>query len=141
MIWRTNILATHEERQSTSLGEWPGDDFLGVALPSKYALRKRLYVRYGEKTVYVECHDVGPWCVDDDDYVLHGERPRAEVYKGRYCPLKKGSLALATVPNEKGEMVGVAICNGAAIDLFPGTSKALGIEEGDNVFVDWAFIV
>jgi hypothetical protein len=135
-----NIFSTHEEAQVTSLGEWPGDGYLGVALPSTKALRKKVLVEYQGKSVIAEVCDVGPWATDNVGYVFGEERPRAEIHKGRYCPLKEGSLALATVPDGNGGMRGVAICNGAGIDLFPGTAKALGIELNQNVLVDWSFV-
>jgi hypothetical protein len=97
-------------------------------------------VRYKDLQCITEVADVGPWCVDDDAYVFGEAKPRAEEHRGRYCPRKEGSRALATVPDGFGGWIGVAVCNGAAIDLFPGTAKALGIEINQNVYVDWWFV-
>lgn len=134
-----NILATHEEAQVTSLGSWPGIDFLGVALPYTGALRKRIWIRYNGVTCYAQVYDVGPWCCDDADYVLCDSRPRAEKYKGLYCPMRINSIQKAVVPDGNGGWIGVDICNGAGIDLFPATAKCLGITIGENVLVDWCF--
>lgn len=138
MTWHT-VKATHEEPQTTSLGEWPGDSFLGVALPSTKALRKKVIVRYKDKEVEAEVRDVGPWCIDDEAYVFGDEPPRAELLKGEFCPTTKDGLDAPTAPDEKGVMREVNVSNGAGIDLFPATAKALGIELNDNVIVEWAF--
>lgn len=134
------VLCTHMEPQPLAIGPWKGDSFPGVALPSTKALRKWVIVRYGDLFTCAMVADVGPWATDDDAYVFGDEKSRAETHKGRYCPLKIGSLALATVPDGNGGFVGVTVCNGAGIDLFPATAKALGIQDGDNVMVEWKFI-
>lgn len=117
-----------------------GDSFPGIALPSVKALRMWVAIKYKDKVTYAQCYDVGPWCIDDEAYVFDGATPRAETYKGKYCPLKEGSSDLATVPDGKGGMKPVPICNGAAIDLFPRVAKELGIALNDNVQVEWSFI-
>lgn len=134
------VLATHEEEQMLSSGPWLGDNFPGVALPSFQALRKWVVIRYQDTWTMAQVMDVGPWCTDDSDYIFGEEKPRAETHKGRYCPLKKGALNLASIPDGNGGMMGVVICNGAGIDLFPATARALGILKGENVMVEWKFI-
>ena len=133
------ILAMWEEAQETASGKWLGDDFLGVALPSRGALYRRVVVNYGGKVIYAECRDIGPWCIDDDEYVFGEARPRAEIYVGKYCPVKKGGTGHATVPDGYGGWIAVHTSNGAGIDLFPATGVALGIRSNTNVQVDWSF--
>lgn len=139
MYWHLNILGTHEEEQQTSLGDWPGDDFLGVALPSPKALKRSIVVEYKGTEVTCVVGDVGPWVIDDQDYVLGEARPRAEILKGKFCPrsLQGGN---ATVPDGNNGFIAALISNGAGIDLFPGTAKALGIPIGENVLVSWSFV-
>lgn len=138
MNWHFGIKASHEEAQVTALGPWQGDDVLGVALPSRKALRRRVAIRYHGNIVYTECLDVGPWCIDDDPYVLGHARPRAEILEGKLCPrsLEGGN---ATIPDGKGGYKAAFISNGAGIDLYPATAIALGIKLNDNVQVDWYF--
>lgn len=133
--WK-KVFATHEEPQETSLGPWPGDDFLGVALPCAKALRLKIEVKYKEKIVTGTVGDVGPWCIDDDQYVFGDSRPRAEIYRGKSCPLSLQRVdEVASVQGRK-----IYECNGAGIDLFPGMAKALGIPIGHNVEVEWRFV-
>lgn len=138
MIWH-KVLATHEEAQETSLGTWPGDDFLGVALPSKKALRRKVLLRYQDKEVEAEVRDVGPWMTDDDDYVFGEARPRAEILKGKASPTTLGGTQRPSVPDGHGGFKEVSLSNGAGIDLFPATAIALGIEINDNVELEWCF--
>lgn len=140
MNWN-KVLCTHEEKQELSSGPWLGDDFPGIALPSVKALKSWVIIRYNGRKTAAQCVDVGPWCIDDHAYVFEGKRPRAEQYQGKYCPLKEGSTSLATVPDGKGGMKSVAICNGAAIDLFPRVAKELKIPLNDNVVLEWGFII
>lgn len=136
MKWK-KVFATHEEIQVTSLGPWPGDDFLGVALPCFKALRLKVEVRYGENIVIASIGDVGPWAIDDCSYVLGEDRPRAEFYKGRPCPRSLVHGGRATLLDSDGNPISTPLCNGAGIDLFPGTASHLGIKIGDNVDVEW----
>lgn len=133
------VFATHEEPQVTSLGPWPGDQVLAVALPSIKALRKRLYVHYQWKQCYCEVLDVGPWSVDDDAYVFGEAEPRAMIYKGRACPRRLTDKSLATIPDGKGGWKTCPKSNGAGIDLFPAVAKSLGIPIGHNVWVSWCW--
>ena len=138
--WR-NALATHEEAQKLASGEWLGVGFPGVALPSRRSLHRWVLLRYGAKITCAQIEDVGPWCVDDDNYVFGGEKPRAEIFIGKRCPYRFGDLAtMATVPDGKGGWLPAPISNGAGIDIFPRTAKELGIPIGENVRVDWRWI-
>jgi len=137
--WHLNIFATHEERQETATGPWPGDHILGVALPCTRAIRKKIRIRHGLLECVATILDIGPWCIDDALYVLDGQRPRAELLKGKPCPTWIGGPAVASVPNGNGGMKIAPISNGAGIDLYPGTARALGIPIGENAFVDWCF--
>lgn len=139
MIWHLGIKATHLEAQSiaTAPFNWPGDDVMAVALPSKNALNKQVLVRYGGNTALCSVLDLGPWCIDDEDYVFGTDRPRAEQLEGKFCP-RTVNGGCATVPDGKGFKAAL-ISNGAGIDLFPGTATALRIPIGKNVQVDWIF--
>lgn len=138
MIWH-KVKASHEEAQETSLGPWPGNQFLGVALPSIKALRKKVIVRYKRKKVEAKVADVGPWSIRDDDYVFGKARPRAEILKGKICPTVEGGAHYPSVPDGKGGFRDTPVSNGSGIDLFPATAKALGIKLNDNVIVSWRF--
>jgi len=132
------VLATHEEPQETAWGPWPGDDFLGVALPCRGARGLWVKVEYGEKSVVAQVRDLGPWFIRDDAYVFGTERPKAEKIKGHACTTEDGDVP--TIPDGHGGMKEVPVCNGAAIDLFPAVAKALGIPLGENVVVAWRFV-
>lgn len=136
-MWH-HVFASHEEKQETSLGQWPGDDFLGVALPDVSALRKTILIRYNGKQVLATVMDVGPWCIDDPYWLTNG-LPRAQTYKGQACVRKLGSDGLATIPDATGGFSAAYKSNGAGIDLFPGTANALQIPIGENVWIDWSF--
>lgn len=136
MITWKKCLATHEEEQDLSTGPWLGNSFPGIALPSIRALNKWVIIRYGEKWTCALVKDVGPWTVDDEEYVFGDAMPRAQILKGQPCPVKKGTELQATLPDG-------TLCpksNGAGIDMFPATAIALGIKIYDNVMVEWAFL-
>lgn len=128
--WK-KCLATHEEKQTLSTGDWLGDKFPGVALPSTKALRKWVEIRYNGRWTCAQVMDVGPWCIDDDQYVFGNEKARASGCKGKFCPRVMTDLVI-----EYHEMK----CNGAGIDLFPETAKNLGIALNDNVVLEWRFL-
>lgn len=136
MSWK-KVLATHEEPQQTSLGPWPGDDFLGVALPCALALRLKVEVRYNSKTVIATIADVGPWAIDDCQYVLGESAPRASFFRGRPCPRSLTHGGRATLLDKAGNPISTPLCNGAGIDIFPEVARQLGIKLGDNVEVEW----
>ena len=122
------VFATHEEKQTLAIGDWLGDNFPGVALPSTAALRKWVEIRYKDHWTCAQVVDVGPWTIDDDAYVLNGARPRAEIFKGEHCRVHDGG------PLHQWKS------NGAGIDLFPATAKALGLNLNENAQVEWRFL-
>ena len=133
--WK-RVLATHEEYQELSTGNWLGYNYPGVALPSSKALYKWIILRFKDRWTCARVMDVGPWCIDDDLYVFTGERPRAEIFKDQ---LVKRSL----IDNSKATLPDGTICeksNGAGIDLFPYTAKCLGISMDENVWVEWKWV-
>lgn len=122
------VFGTHEEPQRLSKSDWLGDNFPGVALPDQKALYKWVELRYKDHWTIAQVRDVGPWCTDDRLYVFGGGRPRAEIFKGEHCRI-----------NDGGELHSL-VSNGAGIDLFPETAKALGIKPNENVTLEWRFI-
>lgn len=132
--WKT-VFATQEGPEETATGPWPGDRFMGVALPSERAKNKFVEVRYKDKIVLAQVRDVGPWCVDDEPYVFGNLIPRAERFKGYKI---KTRLIGGETPTDEGRECPVS--NGAGIDLFPEVARQLGIGDGENVFVDWRFV-
>ena len=135
-IWKS-VLATHEEAQPLAGGPWLGDTFPGVALPCHKARGRWIIVRFGDVWTCAQVADVGPWCTDDDDYVLGMCMPRAERLKGLPCPRTLADPdSRATLPG--GHRVGPS--NGAGIDLFPYTAHLLHLPIGENARVEWRFV-
>lgn len=129
-------MCSHEEEQVIATGMWPGWAFPGVALPCKDALWKWIAIRYKDKLTFAQVRDVGPWTIDDSEYVFGDALPRAEIYKGSLCPRIRGNpLSCAKVSG-----VPIPKSNGAGIDLFPYTASQLGIPKDENVPVEWMFI-
>lgn len=140
--WK-KVFATHEERQSTRLfDKWPGDLFPGVALPSRKAQGRWVILRHGDKFCCAQVCDLGPWCHDDDAYVMGSAKPRAERYKDQLCPVDfaLGESARASVPDGNGNFKTVDKCNGAGIDLLPYVANLLGIPIGENCYLEWRFV-
>ena len=138
--WK-RVLATHEEPQGLSTGPWLGECFPGVALPCVKALRKWILLRYGDRLTCAQIMDVGPWCEDDDAYVLGIAIPRAQQLKGERCPRKLSDPeSTANVPDGKGGFRNCPTSNGAGIDLFPRVARELGIPIGLNVEVEWRWL-
>lgn len=129
--WK-KVFATHEEKQILSSGDWLGDKYPGVALPSTKAIRKWVEIRHKDVWTLARVMDVGPWCIDDEPYVFGNDRPRAEMCKGRFCPRYLSDVIVEDFNAPK--------CNGAGIDLFPETAKALGLAIGENVTLEWRFV-
>jgi hypothetical protein len=125
--WK-KVLATHEEKQVLSVGDWLGDRYPGVALPSAKALRKWVELRFKYQWTIAHVVDVGPWTTDDDAYVFGNARPRAETFKGEHARINDGG-SLHSLKS-----------NGAGIDLFPETARLLGIALNENVILEWRFI-
>lgn len=149
--WHVNILATHEEAQSTARsgarlmpiaedGKPHFDFFPGVALPAASAKGRWIQLRYGDRMTCAIVDDVGPWCIDDEMYVFAGKRPRAEFYKDQPISTTLEGTISASVPDGHGGFRNVQKSNGAGIDLYPLTAQLLGIPIGSNVLVDWRFI-
>lgn len=138
--WK-KVFATHEEAQKLSVGPWLGDEFPGVALPAVKALRRWVMLRHGSLWTLAQVVDVGPFCEDDDAYVLGIARPRAERLKGEACPRTLADPeSRASVPDGKGGFEEIKISNGAGIDLFPRTARQLKIPIGENVMLEWRFV-
>lgn len=89
-----------------------------VALPSTAALRQwvRITNPANGESIKALVLDVGPWNIDDDEYVFHGSRPQAESGIDK--------------TNRK--------TNGAGIDLGEYVWDYLGMK--DNSEVDWEFV-
>lgn len=134
--WK-KVLCTHEEAQRLSTGPWLGDNFPGVALPSEKALYKWIMIRCGEFLTCAQVVDVGPFCLDDDAYIFGSEKPRAQIYKGQHCPMRKNDdETMATLPDG----TPVLKSNGSGIDIFPYTARQLHIAQGINTEVEWRFV-
>jgi N-acetylmuramoyl-L-alanine amidase len=100
------------------------DQELSCALPWKFGgERPRVLVHNlaTDKDVVCKIRDVGPWLIDDDDYVLGNSRPLAEP-KGSKIPRGKHQGKTS---------------NGAGLDLTPAAAKAIGLSGMGNV--DWRF--
>lgn len=141
MIWHENIFATHFEEQPVALPpfKWPGDDYIGCALPHRKALGKTVVIEYLSKVVSALVVDIGPHTIDDTEYVFGSARPRAEIYKGKFCPISKTSNLKPSIPDGKGGYREIDVSNGAGIDLMPGLARELGIKINENVYVNWVF--
>jgi len=89
-----------------------------VALPSVHALHKFILLSNPANgySTYAEVLDVGPHYTDDDGYVFHGDRPKAET-----------------------QIVNGKPGNGAGIDLSDRVWKSLGMT--DNTEVEWEFVI
>jgi hypothetical protein len=141
-FWHENIFATHFEEQPVALApyKWPGEYYLGVALPHRKALGKKVAIIREEFECIATVCDLGPLCLDDGDYVFGNARPRAEIYKGKHCPLNILSQGHASIPDGHGGWIPISISNGAGIDLMPATARALGLKKNENAMVSWMFI-
>lgn len=89
-----------------------------VALPSEAALRQWVEVTnpLNGRTIKALVLDVGPWNIDDDEYVFGGSRPQAESGKDKFG----------------------RTTNGAGIDLGQMVWFSLGMV--DNGEVEWKFV-
>ena len=100
------------------------DDEISCALPFKWrdTAPPQVLVRNVRTNLTVTCQvrDVGPWLVDDVDYVLGVARPLAET-----SPLPRGKYA-----GQKS--------NGAGLDLSPAAARAIGLSGLEAV--DWALL-
>jgi hypothetical protein len=102
------------------------DQEVSCALPYKFVAPDRPLIEiYNPETGAVAvCHirDVGPWMIDDEDYVMGIARPIAEP-------------AGSTIPYGKNEG---KTSNGAGIDVTPAAAALLGIEGKGTVH--WRFV-
>ena len=87
-----------------------------VALPSHGALFKAVRITYKDKSIIALVLDVGPWNINDDDYVFGDKQPQSESGFDGY-----------------GRKT-----NGAGIDLSERVWNHLGLK--DNDLVSWEFI-
>ena len=100
----------------TATGLILAEDSEGCALPCRHALRRWVRILHEHHETRCQVLDVGPWNTDDDAYVLGDARPQAE-----------------SGVDTRGRKT-----NGAGIDLFEGTWRALDMR--DNDFVRWEFV-
>lgn len=88
-----------------------------VALPATQALGKFVRLQHGEYTCFAIVLDVGPWNINDTNYVFLGGRPEAESGK-----------------DELGR-----VTNGAGIDLSEKVWRLLNMKDNDKV--SWEFMM
>jgi len=126
--WRTGITATEfgggSDAQDSAYPDidYIDDDTRGVALPYKWkGTRHRVVFRGPAGEVTTDIVDLGPWNLDDDGYVLRGDRPMVEQQ------YQDGDEA------ENGQIPS----NDAAIDLTPPIADAVGISGKGKV--QWRF--
>jgi hypothetical protein len=126
--WRSNITATEfgggSDAQDSAYPDidYINDDTVGVALPYKWAgERPQIHVRGPGGEITCDVVDLGPWNIDDPNYVLNGERPLVEQQYDDKTEAQNGQ-----VPT-----------NNAAIDLTPPVADAVGISGKGTV--QWKF--
>jgi len=137
------IQSNHRDIETTVFGgsgdpnysAYDGDKFLNdsdlyVALPWKWRDTPRPKVKVFNRatglSAIAEIWDVGPWNIDDDDYVLGDERPSAETHYETEQPLPTGPNA-GKVPS-----------NAAGLDLSPALARKVGID--GKGYCDWRFV-
>jgi hypothetical protein len=127
--WRTGITATEFGGGSDSQDsaypdiDWINSSTRGVALPFKWQTtpRPKVLVRGPLGEIEADIVDLGPWNLDDEMYVMNGERPMVEQQ------FQDGTEA------ENGQVP----TNDAAIDLTPPIADAVGISGKGKV--SWKF--
>lgn len=114
----TGIKATREGRLGrTTASAFHIDGVVPfVALPDWHALHRFVRLRYQQQSVLAIVLDVGPWNIDDAEYVFGGARPQAE------SGIDKSGR----------------VTNHAGIDLSEYIWHQLHL--ADNVLLDWEFI-
>lgn len=117
-VWHENITATvfgnEGDEQETAYGGWVDGDTAGVSFPFKWrdGPPPSVVVKGPNgKEITASVIDVGPWNVDDPDYVHGTARPLVE----------------AQYENGTAAQNGLVPSNDAGIDLAPMTAKACGI--------------
>jgi N-acetylmuramoyl-L-alanine amidase len=139
---KAQIQENHTDIETTVFGgsgdpnysAYDGDLFLNdsdlyVALPWKWQgerPRVKVFNRTTGLSAVGEILDVGPWNIDDDDYVLGDMRPSAETH------YEMGEK-LPTGPN-----AGKVPTNAAGLDLSPALARAVGISGKGRC--DWMFV-
>jgi N-acetylmuramoyl-L-alanine amidase len=101
------------------------DKEISCALPYKFTAERPLVEIYNpetDKVAICQIRDVGPWMIDDEDYVMGVARPIAEP-------------AGSTIPHGKNEG---KTSNGAGIDVTPAAAAQLGIDGMGTVH--WRFV-
>jgi N-acetylmuramoyl-L-alanine amidase len=126
--WHTDITATEfggsgDDQDSAYPDiDWINSSSKGIALPYKWSgTRPRVTIRGPSGETTCDIIDLGPWNLDDDMYVLNGERPLVETQYEDGTEAQNGM-----VPS-----------NDAAIDLTPPIAKAVGISGKGKV--SWRF--
>ncbi|MGM0606822.1 MAG: hypothetical protein ACQESP_00255 [Candidatus Muiribacteriota bacterium] len=95
-------------------------------------------IYYGGKTVFVQWQDVGPWFVEDYEYVFDTSaaiRPRAESFIGE----KVDRFGTYSQQGFVEPGISKSICNGAGIDISPEAMEYLTGEKMNHVKVRWRF--
>jgi uncharacterized protein YraI len=126
--WKTNITATvfgvGDDAQQGAYGGYIDGSTRGVALPYKWrgVSPRPTVIVSGPKGEYTTgIVDVGPWNIDDPDYVLYDARPLVETQFKEHTKAQNGK-----VPT-----------NDAAIDLTGPVAAAVGIKGKGKV--KWRF--
>jgi N-acetylmuramoyl-L-alanine amidase len=136
------IQANHQDIETTVFGgssdpnysAYDGDLFLNdsdlyVALPWKFKGERpqvKVINRATGLSATGDILDVGPWNIDDDDYVLGDERPSAETHYNT-------GEQLPTGPN-----AGRVPTNAAGLDLSPALARKVGLSGKGRC--DWEFV-
>jgi hypothetical protein len=127
VTWRENITATvfggPGDEQPTAYGGYVNSSTRGVSFPYKWRNTARpSVVVVGPKGEYTTgIVDVGPWNIDDPNYVLNGARPLAEKQYQERTQAQNGQ-----VPS-----------NDAGIDLTVPVAAAIGVSGKGKV--KWRF--
>ena len=102
---------------------------MAIALPSRKALMKKVYIRYRKtgKVVKVTVVDVGPWNIDDPYWIKDGGRPEAEINSGKFY--SKGY--------KKTNLAGIDLAYEPWVRL--GVSRSRAYSGNFSAYVDWWF--
>lgn len=129
-----NIWGTSEEPQTIACkglrGDWKlRSSDMAIALPSRKALMKKVYIRYRKtgKIVKATVVDVGPWNIDDPYWVKDGGRPEAETNTKKFYSrgYSKTNLAGIDLAYEVWSRLGV--------------SQRIAYSGNFSAYVDWWF--
>lgn len=121
-IVATVFAGSDDLNESAYSGQIIDGDMLGVSLPARFkGKRPKVRVFANGRSVVAEIVDVGPWNIRDA-YWEAGSRPLVETQFPAKTKAQNGRVPTNT----------------AAIDLTPGTARALGIPGKGKV--DWEFV-